>query len=137
MSATGFAATTQAWSKAEQEAARLEKIRLLDLFASDPDRVKKLTFEAPHLIADFSKQRLDGAALAALNQVAEAASWASWRAKMFAGEEVNLTEHRPAMHWALRAHRPSPEVAAVRRKMAAFADKMRGEIDAVIHLGIG
>jgi len=137
MNATGFAATSQAWSKVEQEAARLEKIRLLDLFATDPERVQKLTFEAPHLMADFSKQRIDGAALATLNQVADAADFDGWRAKMFAGDEVNPTEHRPAMHWALRARQPRPEVAAVRQKMAAFANAIRPDIDAVIHLGIG
>jgi glucose-6-phosphate isomerase len=137
MNATGFAATTQAWSKVEQEAARLEKIRLLDLFAADPERVQKLTFEAPHMIADFSKQRIDDGALAALNQVAEAADFDGWRAKMFAGDEVNSTEHRPAMHWVLRAQVPLPEVATVQKKMSAFATRIRPEIDAVIHLGIG
>ena len=137
MNATGFAATTQAWFKVEQEAVRLERVRLLDLFAIDSERAKKLTFEAPHMIADFSKQRIDAAALAALNQVAEAADFEAWRAKMFAGDEVNPTEHRPAMHWALRARKPLPEVAAVRQKMAAFATKVRPEINAIIHLGIG
>src|SRR6185503_2620234 len=41
------------------------------------------------------------------------------------------------MHWALRAHEPPPEVAAVRKKMAVFATKIRPQIDAIIHLGIG
>ena len=127
----------QAWSKVELEAARLEQTRLLDLFAADPKRVESLTFEAPHLIADFSKQRVDAGALAALGALAQAADFDGWRAKMFAGDEVNSTEHRAVMHWALRAPQPPPEVAAVRKKMVAFAQKIRHEIDAIIHLGIG
>ncbi|MBS0383829.1 MAG: glucose-6-phosphate isomerase, partial [Proteobacteria bacterium] len=54
-----------AWSEIERQAARLEKASLLDLFAADSARAAKLSFEAPHLIADFSKQRIDGAAIAA------------------------------------------------------------------------
>jgi glucose-6-phosphate isomerase len=107
------------------------------LFAADPDRVQALSFDAPHLRADFSKQRIDGAGLSALGHLAETADFDGWRAKMFAGEIVNNTENRPAMHWALRAPNPPPEVKATRDKMAAFAKEMRPQIDAIIHLGIG
>ncbi|MBS0384064.1 MAG: glucose-6-phosphate isomerase, partial [Proteobacteria bacterium] len=56
---------------------------------------------------------------------------------MFAGGEVNVTEHRAVMHWALRAPAPPSEVADVRARMAAFAQRIRPAIDAVVHLGIG
>lgn len=134
---TALLATAQAWTRVEQEAARLANARLLDLFAADPKRAEALTFEAPHLIADFSKQRIEAGALAALSALAKAADFDGWREKMFAGDEVNSTEQRAVMHWALRAHEPPPEVAAVRKKMTAFAQKIRPEIDAIIHLGIG
>jgi glucose-6-phosphate isomerase len=57
------AAMNEAWANIETEAARLRRVALLDLFAADPKRADALTFEAPHLQADFSKQRIDGAAL--------------------------------------------------------------------------
>ncbi|MBI3437463.1 MAG: glucose-6-phosphate isomerase [Proteobacteria bacterium] len=129
--------TIDSWKTIEREAARLASVRLLDLFDTDPRRVQKLTLTAPHLVADFSKQHIDDGALAALAQAAEAADLEGWRAKMFAGDEVNSSEHRPAMHWALRARQPRPEIAAVRQRMTAFANKIRPEIDAIIHLGIG
>src|SRR5690349_24771479 len=94
-----FAATEEAWTQVEREAARLAPVRLLDLFAADPGRARTLTLEAPHLIADFSKQRIDAGALAALASLAQAADFDGWRAKMFAGEEVNSTERRAVMHW--------------------------------------
>ena len=89
MNATHFAATKQAWVNVEREAARLAKTTLLDLFATDPDRVRTLTVESPHLIADFSKQRVDAAAMRALGAFAAAADFDGWRAKMFSGAIVN------------------------------------------------
>ncbi|GAM97990.1 glucose-6-phosphate isomerase [alpha proteobacterium U9-1i] len=131
------------WSQVEAEAARLKRETLLDLFAADATRVETLTFKAPHLIADFSKQRVDQAALAALEALARDADFDGWRAKLFGGETVNNTEGRAAKHWALRmADAPGTgddEVSAVLHKMHDFAHEVvdHGGIDAVIHLGIG
>ncbi|MEZ5962078.1 MAG: glucose-6-phosphate isomerase [Hyphomonadaceae bacterium] len=132
----------EAWSKVEAEAARLRGAKLTDLFAADPNRGSALTFEAPHLIADFSKQRIDGAALGAIASSAQAAAFDGWRAKLFAGEIVNTTENRAAKHWALRIQDPpggDNEITAVLDRMHAFAHEIAesGDFDAVIHLGIG
>lgn len=137
MSATDFTAMKQAWTQVERHAARLANTTLLDLFAADAGRAQALTVSTPHLIADFSKQRIDGEALASLGALAQAADFDGWRAKMFAGEIVNATEGRPAKHWALRAPDAPPEVKDTRAKMAAFARRIRPEIDAIVHLGIG
>jgi glucose-6-phosphate isomerase len=138
MGATSFAAMKQGWLEVEREAARLAKTRLVDLFAADPKRVETLTFSAPRLIADFSKQRIDPRALAALNQYAAAAEFDSWRAAMLAGGVVNTTEHRAAKHWALRAPDAPPEVRQTLERMEAFESELRRDaINAIIHLGIG
>lgn len=142
MSATSFAATKQAWSKVEAEAARLAKTALAELFAADGNRAQALTFSAPHLIADFSKQRIDASALSALAGVAQAAEFETWRAKLFAGDIVNPTEGRAAKHWALRIQDPpggDNEITHVLDRMHAFAHEIAesGVFDAVIHLGIG
>jgi glucose-6-phosphate isomerase len=142
MSTTDFAAMTRAWPSVEREAARLAKSSLVDLFAADPGRADALTFSAPHLIADFSKQRIDGPALAALGALAQAAGFDEWRRAMFAGDIVNTTEGRAAMHWKLRITDPAGgdnEVTAVLDRMHEFAHEIAegGGFDAVIHLGIG
>jgi len=142
MNATPFAAIQQAWTDIDAHAARLTKSKLVDLFQSDAQRVEALTFEAPHLIADFSKQHIDAAALSALEALARAADFDGWRAKLFAGDIVNTTEGRAAMHWKLRIQDPpggDNEVTAVLDRMHAFAHEIAesGEYDAVIHLGIG
>jgi glucose-6-phosphate isomerase len=136
MNATSFAAVKQAWANVARAGARLANVKLLDLFA-DADRVASLTYQAPHLIADFSKQRIDGAALASLEALAQAADFDGWRARMFAGEAINNTEGRAATHWRLRAPDAPPEVKRVQAEMAAFATRIRPEIDAIVHLGIG
>jgi glucose-6-phosphate isomerase len=61
---------------------------------------------------------------------------------LFAGEVVNTTERRAAMHWKLRVTDPpggDNEVTAVLDRMHAFAHEIAesGRFDAVIHLGIG
>ncbi|WP_395646232.1 glucose-6-phosphate isomerase [Terricaulis sp.] len=137
MNATTFAAMKQAWTDVEREAARLAKTSLEDLFTADSARVAALTFSAPHLIADFSKQRIDQAALARLGALAQAADFDGWRAKMFAGEVVNNTENRGARHWQLRGADAPTEVKDVQVKMAAFAKRIRPEVNAIVHLGIG
>jgi len=142
MNTTDFAAMTQAWSVVERDAARLANASLLDLFAADARRVDALTFEAPHLIADFSKQRIDAAALASLTALAWAADFDGWRGKMFGGEIVNNTEGRAAMHWKLRQTDPpggDNEITAVLDRMHDFAHEIAesGKFDAIIHLGIG
>ncbi|MEZ5972166.1 MAG: glucose-6-phosphate isomerase [Hyphomonadaceae bacterium] len=132
----------EAWTKIETEAARLRSARLLDLFANDPTRAETMTSDAPHLTADFSKQRLDGAALGAFAALARAADFDGWRAKLFGGDVVNTTEGRAAKHWALRVTDPpggDNEITAALDRMHAFAHEIAesGDYDAVIHLGIG
>lgn len=130
MNATNFAAI-------ETHAALLAKTALLDLFAADSERVSALILNAPHLIADFSKQRIDSKALTLMETLAASADFDGWRAKMFAGEIVNTTEGRPAKHWLLRAPDAPAEVKDVRARMAAFAKRIRPQINAIVHLGIG
>ncbi len=135
MNATPFAAI-------EAHAARLKRATLLDLFAAEPVRAESLTFEAPHVIADFSKQRIDAAALSAIAALAQAQQFDIWREKLFSGDIVNTTENRAAKHWALRIQDPpggDNEITVVLDRMHAFAHDIAesGDFDAIIHLGIG
>jgi glucose-6-phosphate isomerase len=141
MNANSFAATKQAWADVGAHAARLANMKLADLFG-DASRVSALTFAAPHLTVDFSKQHIDAAALDALAALARAADFDGWRTKLFAGGIVNATEGRAAKHWALRIQDPpggDNEITTVLDRMHAFAHDIAegGGFDAIIHLGIG
>src|SRR5690606_2538898 len=92
--------------------------------------------------------------LAALFDLADATGLAAKRDAMFAGETVNNTEGRAALHIALRDPRSNPphgaaiaaEVAGTLRRMEAFAEALRSgqlrgatgqPIRHVVNIGIG
>ncbi|MGE3251239.1 MAG: glucose-6-phosphate isomerase [Hyphomonadaceae bacterium] len=125
-----------AWAHVAREAARLRETTLIDLFARDAIRADALTFSAPHLTLDLSRQRIDAGALQALEAYSAARGVFRERDRMFAGEAVNNTEGRAAMHWALRAGDAPTEVRETRDRMRAFAAGLSG-IDAVVSIGIG
>ncbi len=91
-----------AWHKVNAEAARLKPTHLRDLFAGDPARFYTLSARLDDLLIDFSKEKIDPPALEALLTLAREADVERKRDAMFAGEPVNTTEGRAALHMALR-----------------------------------
>jgi len=73
------------------------------LFAADPARAERVSAGLGDLTLDFSKNAIDDTALEGLMALAQAADMDGFRQRLFAGDAVNLTEHRAAMHMALRA----------------------------------
>ncbi len=143
--------TDAAWSSVHAHAQRLRTIPLRDLFARDSSRFERLSASMDDLSVDFSKERLDGEALSALLDLARAADVEGRRDAMAAGEPVNLTENRPALHMALRGG-CAPAVAGVADvdetldRFLAFAEALRGgfwtaadgqSFTDVINIGIG
>ena len=150
------ATRNSAWTGLEAAARADAGGRIVDLFGAEPDRLKRLTLTAAGLWLDLSKQPWSRAGFEAGLSLARAADVEGHRDSLFAGDEVNATEHRPALHMALRAPdgasfralgRPiSAEVEATRHAMQAFADGVRaGKIvgatgkpfTAIVHIGIG
>jgi glucose-6-phosphate isomerase len=141
------------WSALQAHYEQIHGARLRDWFTSDntvPTRAERLTFEGGGLVADFSKNRITGETLGLLVALAREAGVEKRRDAMFAGEIVNPTEGRAALHTALRAtHADAPyhaEVTAERAKMAAFAERVRSgawtgytgkRIRYVVNIGIG
>ena len=131
----------EAWGRVHREAARLRPIHLRRLFADDPARFDRLSFAFEDLTIDLSKEKLDAAALDALLALARAAGVEGRREAMFAGEPVNRTEGRAALHMALRggaAAPPGDDVEATLADVLAFAESVRaGRFTDVINIGIG
>ncbi len=149
-------AESPAWQRLRAEAGRARRLRIVDLLASDANRVERLTFSACGITFDASKTRLTSAAEADLLELAAHADVVGWRDAMFAGECINQSEHRPALHAALRAPDPVDVVVdgervgdvvhATREQIRALATGVRaGEIVAadggaftdVVNIGIG
>src|SRR5262245_26024152 len=131
-----MSARGDAFAAIAREAQRLSGVTLAQQFAADPQRADRLTFTAPHIILDLSKQHIDLQTLDAMAAWARASHFEERRAAMFSGVEINVTERRSVLHVALRAPKPPPEVAETRERMRVFARDLRG-VDAIVHLGIG
>ncbi len=134
----------------------LEATDLVEMFGQDPERASRLTYEACDLVVDLSRNRLVARTIDLLVRLAETSRFEERRDAMFAGEIVNGSERRPALHTALRnrSDRPvlvdgkdvMPEVRAVLERMGRLADAVRDgswrgftgrRIHDVVNIGIG
>jgi glucose-6-phosphate isomerase len=121
-------------------------------FARDPGRFAMLSFEAPEVFADLSKNLLDAATLHFLLDLAHECGLPARRDAMLRGDPVNTTEGRAVLHTALRAPRGAPplagsaalapfnvEVHAVLDAMLAYAEQVRADagITDIVNIGIG
>ena len=116
-----------AWEKVHGEAARLKPVHLRELFALDPARFDTLSAGLDDMLLDFSKEKIDAPALEALLALARAAGVERQRDAMFAGEPVNTTEGRAALHMALRRRlweaRHVSRLTRQRAQLEAFAGR--------------
>ena len=154
------ATQTPEWTalKAHYEALQNEGISLKEWFASDPQRVEKLTFDVNDLRFDLSKNLVTDETVDLLCDLARAVNLEERRDQMYAGAHINTTEDRAVLHTALR--RPASEegtivvdgqdvVADVRHeldRMYAFAEEVRSgawkgvtgkRIEHLVSIGIG
>lgn len=91
-----------------------ESKHLTELFAQDTGRFQHFSVALEPIVYDFSKHRVDQKVIKALVQWAHAQDLTSWIKRLFSSEEINYTEQRAAMHWALRLPRQDvqhPEIA--------------------------
>ena len=128
---------------------------LRDAFAADPQRFEHFSQSAPYVFADLSKNRIDAATQTLLLELAQQCGLERHRNAMFAGELVNSTENRAAMHFLLRKPATAPyfpayvainkiadqhaEVEVTLNAMLAYAEEVRANrsITDVVNIGIG
>ncbi|PJM74019.1 glucose-6-phosphate isomerase [Bifidobacterium primatium] len=154
------ATSTPAWAALQKHYDELqaEGIDLKKWFADDPDRVKKLSFEAGDLHFDLSKNLITDETLRLLVNLAKEVKLDERIKQQYTGVHINNTEDRAVLHTALR--RPVEDegkyivdgqdvVKDVRdtlKKIYAFAEDVRSgkwtgitgrKIDTVVNIGIG
>ena len=157
MSAPIDATATSAWAELEAHRSSFEP-DLRGWFASDPERVAKLSFPLADLHVDLSKNLVTDEVLASLVRLAEQTGVAERYAAMLSGEHINTTEDRAVLHTALR--RPpgatpaltvagqdvDADVQSVLDAMDAFAERVRSgewrgvtgkKVETVVNIGIG
>jgi glucose-6-phosphate isomerase len=118
--------------------------RLGELFADEPDRLSRLSFEVAGIYFDWSKTHLDQALIERSVARAEKMGFAAARDALFSGEIVNPSEGRPATHVAERGSGAPEDVdlaAARRQRTRALVDAVEagafGDVTGVLHIGIG
>ena len=154
------ATATTEWAalKAHHDKLIADGFNLKDAFATDGERVEKLTFETSDLHFDLSKNLVTEETLKLLVDLARAVKLEERRNAMYCGEHINTTEDRAVLHTALR--RPKEQIGKfivdgqdtvadvheVLDRMYAFAERVRSgewkgvsgkEIKHVLAIGIG
>lgn len=116
---------------------------------SQGNRFQEYSLRHDNLLLDYSKNFCNPETLKLLMDLAKQAGVTEGIAAMFAGEHINNSEDRAALHTALRApadSNPNPEVVATLNRMTDFVNAIhngdwRGctgeKITDVVNIGIG
>jgi glucose-6-phosphate isomerase len=148
--------SSPALSALTQHAAEAHSWALGDLFKQDARRAQAFSIEAGGLLLDFSKNHLRHDTLNLLADFARERGVETLRDAMLAGERINTTEHRAALHTCLRqapntsflfdGHDITADIQAVLSRMSSFAEKIRDgswkgysgqRITDIVNIGIG
>ena len=148
--------TLPAWHALHAHFDAVRDRQMRQLFEEDPSRAERYSLSVGGLLLDYSKNRVDDETLRCLFALAAEAGVPARIAAMFAGERINHTEDRAALHVALRnrANTPvlqggvdvMPAVNAVLERMARFAHAVRcgdwlgytGQpVTDIVNIGIG
>jgi glucose-6-phosphate isomerase len=150
-------ATAAVWETLSRTAGAERSIHLRDMFAADTQRFAHLSVSWNDWLLDYSKQRVTAASMELLRSLWHTSDVAGWIARMRAGEAINHSEGRAALHIALRhpAHEGPilcagcdvmPAVHGELDKMQRFAAQIHGRhwrgatgepISDIVNIGIG
>ena len=145
---------TSAWQALSEHATQVNSLQPHDLLADRNLCFEQFSMRSGALLADFSRAKATPETLALLVQLAQQRDLQAWSDALFAGEYVNSTEGRAALHTSLRADQEAQldgdevaaAVAAEKESFLNFADAVRsgartsstGEpFRTVINIGIG
>jgi glucose-6-phosphate isomerase len=130
------ATSADAHSALHAAAIAADDYHLRDLIM-DEKRCADMTASFDGITLDYSRQRLDSSALAALRSLYDAAGVQVSVDAMFSGEKINRTENRAVLHTALRAPEDLAgsvvvdgqdciaDVHAVLKKIKTFSERVR------------
>ncbi len=112
----------------------MSELSLRSLFERDPHRFGRLSVEHDGVLLDYSKNRITSETVELLVTLARECGLEAYRDAMFSGGEVNPSEHRAALHTALRDPGDSPlavDGSDVRPEIRDTLERMAGLVDAI------
>lgn len=151
-----FVDKTEEWLALKDHWTTVSKLHMKELFLEDVDRHQRFSLKAGGILLDYSKNRITSETMERLVALATRAKLSDAIAAMYAGKELNTTEHRAVLHVALRnrSQRPiyyagsdvMPEVHRSLERIGLFVDQVRDgvwkgctgkSITDVVNLGVG
>lgn len=123
-----------AWLALQAHQPVMARQPLRELFQEDPQRFDKFSLLFNSILLDYSKHPVNSETIRHLLALAHQQELENWIARMFSGEKINTTEHRAALHIALRGEHPvqvdgvnvMPEVKRVLKQMERFTTAVHG-----------
>ncbi len=94
---------TSAWPALRAKAIQLSRVHLRNFFEQDARRFSRYSLAYKDWLIDYSKQRIDDETISLLMELAHAIDLPRGIRALAAGDQVNFTERRAALHMALRA----------------------------------
>ncbi|MEK7989950.1 MAG: glucose-6-phosphate isomerase [Thiotrichaceae bacterium] len=147
---------TEIWKQLQQHQIDISSSHLSELFQQNPQRFSQFSLESCGLLLDYSRNHLTQETVDLLCKLANQAQLQTWIERMFAGEKINHTENRAALHTALRNRSNTaiyvdgedvmPKVNMVLNQMQKFAESVRNgiwqgytgkPIETIVNIGIG
>ncbi|HCK63177.1 MAG TPA: glucose-6-phosphate isomerase, partial [Acinetobacter radioresistens] len=129
-----FPKNMPAYQKLEQLAEALKAQHLNDLFKNEPDRFNDYSIHIEQLTFDYSKHRVNQDVMEQLVALAEQQKLPEWIHALFSEQEINYTEQRAAMHWALRLPENEVKHADLAAQVHEQLQRMYGLVEK-IHAG--
>jgi len=143
-----------AWLALQNQQKTIAQLHLRDLFQKNPQRFNELSLQFDSILLDYSKQLIDRETVGLLINLANQQQLPNWIARMFSGDKINSTEHRAALHVALRGQNSfkvdgidvMPEVKRVLKQMEKLTSEVQnGErvgysgktFTDIVNIGIG
>jgi len=143
-----------AWLALQNQQKIIAPLHLRDLFQKNPQRFNELSLQFDSILLDYSKQLIDRETVGLLINLANQQQLSNWIARMFSGDKINSTEHRAALHVALRGQNSvkvdgtdvMPEVKRVLKQMEKLTSEVQsGErvgysgknFTDIVNIGIG
>jgi glucose-6-phosphate isomerase len=113
------------WSRLREHAAQQDDFRIVDAFAADPQRLERLSAEGAGLRLDLSRTLISATTLELLLALADDVDLVGCAHALMAGEPLNNTEARPALHTALRGTAAPDGGVPYADEVGATRDRMR------------
>ncbi len=145
--------TNPLWQQLAAHKQGFSNKTIAQLFEQSPDRAKQFRIKSSGLLLDYSKNLITPKTRKLLSELAREAGLPAAIDAMFAGESINFTENRPALHVALRGSFQDNEnisinadIQAVQNRIQLFVKKIETQqwsgytglrITDVVNIGVG